>query len=128
MRRVAIAVLLSSLASAQSHQHMKVMYDDAVWQPEQLKSCVMPTSRTLSRRGEPSAKQNKLFCSTSGKYSRMTVSLDSAAENAFDKTNKWGNLSTAPGLTRSMSAACMQASNHSLLLIIRMMPVIVERQ
>jgi len=69
---------------------MKVMYDDAVWQPEQLKTCVMPTSGTVSRRAKSSTKQNKLFCSTSGKYTRMTVSLNSAAETAFARSNKWG--------------------------------------
>jgi len=69
---------------------MKVMYDDAVWQPEQLKSCVMPTSGTVSRRPKSSAKQNKLFCSTSSKYSRMAVSLNSTVETAFARSNKWG--------------------------------------
>src|SRR5262249_2328993 len=108
MRRVAIVLLISSLASAQSHQHMKVMYDDAVWQPEQLKSCVMPTSGTVSRRAKSFAKQNKLFCSTSGKYSCMTVSLNSAAETAFARSNKWG-IPLDCTLTNKKHVSCVYA-------------------
>jgi len=90
MRRIAITLLLSTLASAQSHQRIKVMCDDAVWQPEQSKSCVMPTSRAVNKRGKAFADLKKLFCSTSGKYSRMTVSLDSEAETALGRSEKWG--------------------------------------
>src|SRR5437016_1570454 len=89
MRRVAITLLLSSLASAQSHQHMKVLYD-AHWQPEQLKACVLPTARVVSKPIKGSSDPKKLFCSASGKYSHMMVSLDSAAESAFGKPAHWG--------------------------------------
>ena len=89
MRRIALALLLSTIASAQSHQRMNVMYD-AVWQREESKSCVMPISRTASRDGKTLVHSKKLFCSTSGKYSRMAVSLNSAAETAFVRSNKWG--------------------------------------
>ena len=65
-----------------------------LWQPEEVKSCMMLTGRPVTAGGKPSGDHKKLFCSGTTRYSHVitdaTVSLDSEAEALFGHSDHWG--------------------------------------